>query len=390
VDLALPVAHGEARDGRLERRSVRAAPVLALVLEGLARGDAAHELQVPLQPALLHEHVAAGRADGDRLGHAEHACGGGVPGQDGAVEREAHDRVARGLDDRGEPALLLLRLPLGGDVAADGGHADDAVLCVADRSERAGQDELPAPGVEPRRFVVQRLAGARTADDLRAARELGRLGADRVQDGGADLLLGEAEHGGRRGVEVGHAAVDVHPDDRLARGAHDRGEPGALGVRADLVGHVAGGRRQADGAAVLAVDRRDGQRHLHERAVLAQPLGEHALHDLPAEHPAQHRALLVLALRWEDERDVPADGFLGRVPEQPLGRRVPVGDDAVEVLGEDRVLRAADDRRQPPQGVQRVRRLARLARKGHDWWKIAAFARSTRRLHCGSRMMASS
>ena len=47
----------------------------------------------------------------------------------------------------------------------------------------------------------------------------------------------------------------------------------------------------------------------------------------------------------------PADGFLGRVAKEPLGRAVPTDDDAVEVLGKDRVVRRFDDRRVVLRGV---------------------------------------
>ena len=47
-----------------------------------------------------------------------------------------------------------------------------------------------------------------------------------------------------------------------------------------------------------------------------------------------------------DEGDVAADGLLGGVAEEPLGRRVPALNDAVERLADDGVVRGFDDRRE--------------------------------------------
>jgi hypothetical protein len=44
-------------------------------------------------------------------------------------------------------------------------------------------------------------------------------------------------------------------------------------------------------------------------------------------------------------RHRPANGFLGRIAKEPLSTLVPTGDDAVEVLGMDRVVRRLYDRR---------------------------------------------
>ena len=166
VDASVRVAHREAGDRRRERRAVAAAPALRLVLERVARGDPAHQLGVPALPPLLDEHVPPRPADRLVVGPAERPRRGWVPGDDRAVEPEADDRVAGGVDDGREPALLLLRLALLGDVARDRRDPGDLALVVLDRADRVREDEPPARAVESRGLVGERLARSRAADDL--------------------------------------------------------------------------------------------------------------------------------------------------------------------------------------------------------------------------------
>ena len=59
-----------------------------------------------------------------------------------------------------------------------------------------------------------------------------------------------------------------------------------------------------------------------------------------------------------DERDMAADGLLGRVTEQPLGAGVPALNDAVERLADDGIVGRFDDRREQPGGEQLARPFA--------------------------------
>jgi hypothetical protein len=166
VDASVRVADREAGDRRRERRAVAAATALRLVLERVARGDPAHQLGVPALPPLLDEHVPPRPADRRLVGPAERPRRGWVPGDDRAVEPEADDRVAGGVDDGREPALLLLRLALLGDVARDRRDPGDLALVVLDRADRVREDEPPARAVESRGLVGERLARSRAAHDL--------------------------------------------------------------------------------------------------------------------------------------------------------------------------------------------------------------------------------
>ena len=176
VDASVRVADREAGDRRRERRAVAAAPALCLVLERVARGDPAHELGVPALPPLLDEHVPPRPADRLLVGPAERPRRGGVPGDDRPVEPEADDRVARGVDDRREPALLLLRLALLGDVARDRRDPGDLALVVLDRADRVREDELAGPR---RRVARPRRRASRPIPRGGRSRPAGRAGTRR-------------------------------------------------------------------------------------------------------------------------------------------------------------------------------------------------------------------
>src|SRR4030095_2592206 len=49
---------------------------------------------------------------------------------------------------------------------------------------------------------------------------------------------------------------------------------------------------------------------------------------------------------WHDESDRLADGLRGGVTEHSLGRQIPRGDDPVEILADDSVVREFDNRRE--------------------------------------------
>src|SRR5471032_2826920 len=67
---------------------------------------------------------------------------------------------------------------------------------------------------------------------------------------------------------------------------------------------------------------------------------------LAASHAVQRVALFAQAL-WRDQHsDRPPNGFLGGVAKHLFSRTIPRGDDAVEIFGDDRIIRRLDDRRQ--------------------------------------------
>ena len=311
VDVPVRVADREAGDGRRERRAVAAAPALRLVLERVARGDPAHELGVPALPPLLDEHVAPRPADRLLVGPAEHPRGRRVPGDDRPVEPEADDRVARGVDDRREPALLLLRLALLGDVARDRRDPGDLALVVLDRADRVREDELAGPR---RRVARPRRRASRPNPHGGRCRPAGRAGTrPRPPRRGPTYRSSP-----RLNPNISAAAVlksVIRPSRSMATTASlvDRTMAARRvrsGVRPQRLGHVARRRRDADRATVLVADGCHRERHLHARAVPAQPLGQHALHGLVGERAPQQDALLLGALGRDDDASTPA----GRSP----------------------------------------------------------------------------
>src|ERR1700759_659542 len=77
----------------------------------------------------------------------------------------------------------------------------------------------------------------------------------------------------------------------------------------------------------------------------------------------QDSALLVLAVVRNDDRDGLPDRLRGRVAENPLRTAVPAGDDAVQVLADDRIVARFDDGGEPAKSLLAVakRRLDLLA-----------------------------
>ena len=59
----------------------------------------------------------------------------------------------------------------------------------------------------------------------------------------------------------------------------------------------------------------------------------------------EHHVLFGKAVRRDHHRDGLPDGLVGGVAEQLLCAAIPGGDDAVEILADDRIVRRLDDRR---------------------------------------------
>src|SRR6202044_402481 len=63
----------------------------------------------------------------------------------------------------------------------------------------------------------------------------------------------------------------------------------------------------------------------------------------------ENRPLFVLPVLWNDNRDGLADGLSGGVAEDTLRASIPTGDNAVEVLADNRIVTGLDNRCQPTQ-----------------------------------------
>jgi len=101
---------------------------------------------------------------------------------------------------------------------------------------------------------------------------------------------------------------------------------------------------------VIVPDRRDGQRDIDDLAVLASPTRFEMVDPLAPPNPVENAGGLVLLAWRQQDGDRLADHLGGRIAENRLGAAVPIGDDAVERLADDGIVRRGDDRGQPAVG----------------------------------------
>ena len=80
---------------------------------------------------------------------------------------------------------------------------------------------------------------------------------------------------------------------------------------------------------------------------------------------AQNHRHLVGSIRGTEQFHGSADDLFGRVAVQPLGRWVPAGDDPVERLADDGIVRMLDYRCQPPHPVLLLNRLLAFGDVAH-------------------------
>jgi hypothetical protein len=62
-------------------------------------------------------------------------------------------------------------------------------------------------------------------------------------------------------------------------------------------------------------------------------------------------------IAWDELADIPADDLVLAISIQPLGSGVPIRDDAVKVLADDRILRRCDDCREARRVVEGLARV---------------------------------
>src|SRR5688572_10554597 len=87
------------------------------------------------------------------------------------------------------------------------------------------------------------------------------------------------------------------------------------------------------------MDRRHGQRNRNHRSVLPAANGLEMRDGLAGPYPAEHHVIFGLAIGRDDHPNGLPDGFGGEVTEHALGGPIPRGDDSVEVLTDDSVVR---------------------------------------------------
>ncbi len=164
-------------------------------------------------------------------------------------------------------------------------------------------------------------------------------------------------------VDQHDVPVAVHADHRVRARIHQPAEPGP---RALPLGHVPRHARHPDDRPGPVGDRRQVQRHLDRRPVLAQPAGLVLVHPLAPRDGGHHRRFPLPVPGRDEHLDVTAGDLGGGVPVQPFGARVPAGDDLVEGLADHRVVGGLDDRGQLRGALRRQPSLGHVPDRGED------------------------
>ena len=169
-------------------------------------------------------------------------------------------------------------------------------------------------------------AGERMDAPAEAGHEIGRAGRT------AERLVGDRLDGGERVLD---------PVVQLL-------EQEALEGRGLLpLGDVAGDLGRSHHLSRAVVERRDRDREVDPAAVLGDPHRLEMVDPLAAAELREDLVLLGVKLGRDEAQDRRADHLIGPVAEDPGRAGIPRGDPALEVLADDRVVGAFDDRRQP-------------------------------------------
>ena len=145
--------------------------------------------------------------------------------------------------------------------------------------------------------------------------------------------------------------------------------PARLGLLA--LGDVARDLRCADDPARSVPDGRHGERDVEPAAILVAANGLVMVDALTAPDAVEYAGLLVVALgRYEDGHGL-ANDLIGFVAEEPLRRAVPAGDDAIEILADDRVVGRLHYGGQPLHGVLGALGLGQVNQHVHGADEIA-------------------
>ena len=132
------------------------------------------------------------------------------------------------------------------------------------------------------------------------------------------------------------------------------------------LGDVAGDLRGADDLAVVTPERRDRQGNRNQASILA-PANRFVMFDALATLDAlDHLALLVPPIRRDQDGNALAYDFFGHVAEEPRCRRVPRGEDTIEILAHDRIAGRFHDGCDPLGLVERQRNLIGRRREGAE------------------------
>lgn len=132
-----------------------------------------------------------------------------------------------------------------------------------------------------------------------------------------------------------------------------------LGV-AQPVANVSGDLGSTDDCSRMITNWRNADFDVYLLAAALAPHRLHSIYALSAAQPGNDIFFFVSAVLGNEQRDRLADRLLSRVAEQALGAAIPTGNDAIERLAKDRVLRMIDDRRKPRQSISARRATGRI------------------------------
>src|SRR4029453_6436223 len=99
----------------------------------------------------------------------------------------------------------------------------------------------------------------------------------------------------------------------------------------------------ADHGALTVTDRRYGHRRVERRAIFAKADSLEVFHGLRSANVFEDDVFLIEPLWRNQKGDGPPHGFLGGVAKQAFCAAIPTGDDAVEILADNGVVRRRDE-----------------------------------------------
>src|SRR5205807_9856760 len=105
--------------------------------------------------------------------------------------------------------------------------------------------------------------------------------------------------------------------------------------------------RRADDGPVRIPEGRDRQRNGDSAAVLGPTQRFEVVDLLTATKPSEHVLLFGAKVVWNDQKDMLADSLSLRVPEQLFRASIPRGNDAIQRLADNGIVRRVHNGRQP-------------------------------------------
>src|SRR3979490_2719839 len=162
-----------------------------------------------------------------------------------------------------------------------------------------------------------------------------------------DFMGGISEQSFGRAVEGLHVTASIDDHDAIHGGFDDRAPtrfaaPQRL-LDAFLLRDVPRDRRGAQNLTGRILDGRYRERDLKLSAILRQSSRLEVRDTLVGSNAREDLVEFMTQFTWNQERNWLSDRFACGIPVHPLGAPIPTQDDALEVLGDDRVFRRIDN-----------------------------------------------